>query len=194
MPIVTTKTNAISNEIVTLAEAKEQPPLRIDHNLDDSLVTRLIYQAREEAESYSHRTLRLSVTREETFDGWPDKIKFDHPPLEAVTAVKYYDTNDVEQTLAASNYTVQIPSEGRGLLTWSRAAGTTLPSLTDRIDSVTVEYTTGYTTAAAAPEQAKGAILLLVSAWYDPEDLNEAAAYRETAKMVLNNIDWGNYE
>ncbi len=195
MPIVTTDTQTIANEPVTLEQAKRQPPLRVDHALDDDLITDLIFQAREEAEWYSMRTLRLSVSREETFSTWPDKcIRFDHPPLIAVDAVKYFDADNAEQTLAGSNYLVQTPTEARGVLTWSSDPTVVLPDHYDRPDAIKVEYRTGYQTADEVPEVAKGAILMLVSALYDPEELQEAAAYRETAKRMLRQIDWGSYE
>ena len=192
MSITTTDTQVLSNEPITLAEAKIQ--LGVTHNLDDARITRHILEAREEAEGITNRTLRLSVTHARTYDGWPSEMRFDSPPLESVVSVTYYDIDDVSQTLSSSNYVVRTPTDGRGDLTWSRAAGTTLPALTDRIDSVTVNYTTGYTSADAVPERAKGSILMLVSALYDQSELKESEAYRSTARRRLADIDWGIYE
>ena len=192
MSITTTDTQAISNEPVTLAEAKTQ--LRVKHALDDAEIERQVLMAREEAETYSMRTLRLSVTRERTYRGWPECMRFDNPPLLAVQAVKYFDTDNAEQTLAASNYLVRTPTEGRGDLQWSTVAGTILPQGFDRHDSVKVEYTTGYTTAAEVPEIAKAAVLLLVNAYHDSSEFTEAEAYRTTAQRLLSQTSWGSYE
>jgi uncharacterized phiE125 gp8 family phage protein len=192
MSITTTDTQTIANEPITLAEAKTQ--LRVTHNLDDAEITRWIFIAREEAEAYSMRTLRLSVSRSRSYKGWPDCMRFDHPPLIAVDAVKYYDVDNAEQTLSADSYILRTPTEGRGDLQWSTAPGTTLPNTYDRPDSVWVEYRTGYTTADAVPEMAKGAVLLLVSALYDNSEMKEAEAYRSTAHRLLHATSWGNYE
>lgn len=192
MSITTTDTQTIANEPISLDEAKFQ--LGVTDNLNDADITKIIFRAREEAESYCDRTLRLAVSRVRTYDGWPSCMRFDHPPLASVDAVKYYDVDNAQQTLAASNYIVRTPTDGRGDLTWSRASGTTLPALFDRIDSVSVEYTTGWTTAAEVPEQAKAAILMLVNSLYDHSEFKEAEAYRFAAMRMLHNLDWGSYE
>lgn len=190
MSITTTPAQSLANEPITLAEAKQQ--LRIYHNLDDTEITRHIYAARLEAEHMCLRTLRLSVAREQTYKDWPVCLLFDDPPLIAVDSITYYDADNVEQTLAASNYIVRTPTEGRGDLYWTSTA--VLPSQFNRIDAIKVSYRTGYVTADAVPESAKHAVLLLVNANYDASELQEAEAYRATAKRILDQLDWGNYE
>lgn len=190
MPIVTTDTQTLANEPVTLAEAKTQ--LRITHDLDDTEITRLILAAREEAERFTLRTLRLSVSHEETYSAWPDCIRFDSPPLIAVSAVTYYDADNAEQTLASSNYIVQTPTDDRGQLSWTWDA--VLPDHYDRVDAIKVAYTSGYTTADEVPESAKQGILLLVEANFDADKVQKAEAYRVTAQKILNQLDWGSYE
>jgi len=192
MSITTTDTQTIANEPITLDEAKTQ--LHVTHNLDDDAITRMIFMAREEAELRTSRTFRLTVSRVRTYTGWPKCMLFDHPPLIGVDAVKYFDTDDAEQTLASTSYVLRTPTEGRGDLQWSTAPGTTLPLTYDRPDSVSVEYRTGYTTADAVPEVAKGSILMLVNALYDQSEIQESAAYRSTAYRLLDMTDWGNYE
>lgn len=192
MSITTTDTQTIANEPVTLGEVKTQ--LRVTHNLDDAEITRQIFIAREEAELRTSRTLRLTVSRVRTYTGWPKCMLFDHPPLIAVDAVKYFDADNVEQTLASTSYVLRTPTEGRGDLQWSTDPGTTLPLTYGRPDSVKVEYRTGYTTADAVPEVAKGAVLMLVRALYDQSELKESEAYRSTAYRLLDMTDWGNYE
>ncbi|TFH54316.1 MAG: hypothetical protein E4G91_11310 [Candidatus Zixiibacteriota bacterium] len=192
MSITTTDTQTLANEPITLAQAKVQ--LRVTHALDDDQITRIIFMAREEAEQYSARTLRLTVVRSRTYRGWPWCMRFDHPPLIAVDAVKYFDADNAEQTLSSAAYILRTPTEGRGDLQWSTAPGTVLPLTYDRPDSVKVEYRTGYTTADAVPETAKGAILMLCNAYYDSSEFKEAEAYRSTAKRILDLTDWGNYE
>jgi hypothetical protein len=79
MSITKLTTPTIANEPITLAEAKTQ--LRVTHNLDDAEITAKIFTARAEAESYSMRTLQLSVSWVRRYDGWPLCMRFDDPPL-----------------------------------------------------------------------------------------------------------------
>lgn len=74
--------------------------------------------------------------------GW---VEFPKPPLLTVVSVEYDDSNDVEQTWAASNYDVVAP-EGprcaRGRL--ALANGVSWPSTYPKIGAVRITFTAGY--------------------------------------------------
>src|SRR5690606_10651072 len=104
-----------SGEIVTLDEAKLQ--LGIWDQDMDSYVASLIQQARDFCSRWSDRTLRLSVTRTYATRNWPrDGWVLKHPPVLAISSVTYYDAENVEQTLDAANYQLNLTAEGFGLV------------------------------------------------------------------------------
>ena len=109
------------------------------------------------------------------------------PPLQSVTSIKYYDTDDVEYTLAATDYTVDADSfVGRVFLRY----GKTWPSITLRpYIGVAVEYVAGYgDTAASVPRAVRHAILLTLGHWYKQrENSTEKALYEipDGAKSLL---------
>lgn len=104
-------------EPVTLAEAKDH--LNVTNigspattSPDDTLITALIQAAREHAEIYTNRSF-VSQTWKLLMDDFPSwELRLSKPPLISVTSIKYYDTDNVQQTLVANtDYTVDIFSE-----------------------------------------------------------------------------------
>ena len=86
-------------------------------------------------------------------------------PVSSLTHIKYYDSTDTLQTLAASNYILDNASKPARI---GVAVGGTLPNLSDRINAVEVKYTVGYGTASTdVPEGIRTAIILTVGNWYE---------------------------
>ncbi len=97
-------------EPLTLAEAKLH--LRVDHTLDDDLITALITVAREYAENYTRRAF-IQQTLEYTTHCFPAGGVFElpRPPLQSVTSIKYIDVDGVLQTVDAADYQVDTYRE-----------------------------------------------------------------------------------
>ncbi len=152
-----------TEEPVTLAEIKDH--LRISSTAEDSLLTLYAQMAREAVEGECWRAL-LPQTWDLYLAGWPADgiIEIPRPPLQSVTSIKYTDEDGVTQTLAASNYRVDIAREpGRVVL----APDADWPS--DALDSsnpVVVRFVAGYADASAVPTMAKAAILLQIGEIY----------------------------
>ena len=96
-------------EPISLVQAKLH--LKVDDSTDDSLITSLIVAAREYCEGYQNRAYC-----QQTWDMWLDSmpyrdIRIPLPPLQSVTSVKHYDANDMEYTLASTEYLVDDKSE-----------------------------------------------------------------------------------
>lgn len=172
-------TAAPAEEPVTLARAKLH--LRVDHTVEDSLITAWIAAARGLTEQHTGRrwvTQRLRLT----LAAWPgagDGSRHVNPPREivgavplpvepvvSVDAVSYYATNGTLTALA----------DGTGYQTWldhspplvMPAPGTRWPVLqAGRTPAAQVDFTAGYGDAAAVPEQAKAALLLCLGYWYE---------------------------
>lgn len=151
-------------EPLSLAEAKSH--LRVDGDADDSFITDLIVSAREYVETHTRRAL-INQTVTAYMRDWPDhyQLKLPKPPLSSVTSVKYYDADNVQQTLSSSLYYVFKPSKdslGRVEIIddW--------PTTYDRPDAIEIIYVAGYgSTSASVPSQAKHAMRLLIGHWYE---------------------------
>jgi uncharacterized phiE125 gp8 family phage protein len=88
-------------------------------------------------------------------------------PLQSVTHVKYYDADNVLQTLSSSVYTLPAFHEPALLM---RVQSESWPGVYLREDAVQIEYVTGATSAAAIPQPLTQAVLLLVGHWYEQRE------------------------
>lgn len=152
-------------EPVTLAEAKSQ--LRVDGTDDDTLITGLIKNAREYCEAFQNRAM-VTQTWDLWLGAWPsgDHIEIPLPPLQSVTSVKYYGTDDTEYILAATEYDTDDKGyKGRVALKYGKSWPTTTlrPS-----NAVVVRFVAGYGDAATAvPQKVKQAMMLDIKLNYD---------------------------
>lgn len=176
-------------EPVSTAEAKLH--CRIDHSTEDAYVSALITAARETVEAWTNRAL-VSQTWKAYYP------KFGHlilpkPKAISVTHVKWYDTTDTAQTIAASIWDADLVSEPAYItLAYQQqwpvvTARTTLP--------IEVQFVCGYTDAASVPNSIKQAMLLLIGHWYqNREDVlvgergqQESAILKTGAFRLLDN-------
>lgn len=172
-------------EPVTLAEAKTH--LRIDvtdsaYTIDDSYITTLIGVAREWCENYLDRSL-IDKTLIQSYDDftfgnmpvWGKDFKpiadymlpalaLPGSPIRSVTSLKYTDINGIEQTLAATEYSLFVRNE-RGYLILGY--GKSWPQIRPEPDAVRITYVAGYATVADVPVAIKQAILLMVGDLYE---------------------------
>lgn len=153
---------------ITLDEAKKH--LRVDTDDDDELIEAFIEAATDYcdgATGYLGRAL-VEQTWELVLDEFPaDEIKIPMPPLISVDSVKYDDASGVEQTLSASEYTVDDISEPGWLLPVSGA----WPSAYDSVNAVRIQFTCGYAATGSpavqtVPGTIKSAIKLIVGNLY----------------------------
>lgn len=150
------------SEPVSLAEARSQA--RIDTTLEDPRLAGFILAAREMAEHQLQRSL-LSKTYELSLDAFPcGSIVLPMGPIAeaggtlTVSSVKYTDPNGVEQTLAASAYTV----DGSSLIArivpmddW--------PDTQDIPNAVRIRYVSGHADGGRIPNSIKTWIVAHVS-------------------------------
>ena len=158
-----TEVSAPASELLTTAEAKDH--LRVDISNDDTLIDAYIESARQLIEettgrAFVDRTYRLDLP---LFD---PEIILPMPPLISISSVKYYDTSNGLQTLAATEYDVDVPA-GRLL----QAYGGVYPATYSRHDAVQITYVAGVGTtsspAGSVPERVKSAARLLVGDMYE---------------------------
>lgn len=188
MPIETISSE--SGEIVTLDEFKRE--LGIWDSAEDTRATLLLESARDFCERWGERTLRLSATRTFATNDWPcGGWTLRHPPVTAVSSITYYDADDSLQTLATSNYQVNMSEGGFAYIEYTDTA--TLPTLHDRQDAVIVTYTTGYSSASAAPAAAKYAIIQAGKSLISMGDVRQAERDERCAKTLLSTVSAPNY-
>lgn len=172
-------------EPVTVAEVKNH--LRVTDNLEDSLIAALIASARKYVEQITRRAL-ITQTWRLYLDDFPadDCIELPYPPLASVTSVKYYDANDVLQTLSPSVYqTDNRSTPGEIELV---ANGAWPATAYEKVNSVEIEYIAGYgASATAVPNPIRLAILHLVSHWFENREPYGAAlsTIPHTFEMIL---------
>jgi uncharacterized phiE125 gp8 family phage protein len=164
---------APTTEPVTLVEARQH--LRIDDNVQDDVLSRLISAARRRAEVHTRRAL-ITQTWDLVLDFFPVcEIQIPRPPLQSVTTVKYIDTSGVQQTLDPLLYTVDTRTEP-GRVT--PAYGESWPSVRDQYNAVEVRFVAGFGAATAVPEDIKAAILLMVGHLYEHrEEVSDAQTF-----------------
>jgi len=145
--------------ILPLADAKTH--LRVSGTADDAYITALIAAATGAVETETGRALG-EQTWIEYLDAFPygREIRLQRPPLKSVTAVKYYDGDNVEQTLAASKYTVHAQNEPARV---ELNDGETWPTTYARRNAVSVEFVAGY---ATIPEALLFAVKFLIAHFY----------------------------
>lgn len=157
-------------EPVTLEQAREH--LRVFITDDDDFITRLIVAARQAAENYTRRAF-VAQEWEAGYQSFPcDGFELAKPPLIGLSAITYTDDDDVEQTLPASDYTVDDYSAPAKVY---RKRTASWPVLTENGTRVRVRFVAGYPQgegspgdeAANVPDAIKHAILLHLGHMYE---------------------------
>ena len=148
--------------LFTTADAKAF--LKVDTNADDDIIDNLIKAATESCQIYTNQYF-INTVVEQYSDLWSEIYTLYKSPVSSITHIKYYDNNDVEQTLASSNYILDDVSKPARI---GLAVNATLPDLSDRINAVHVRYTVGYGAASTnVPDGIKSAVLLTIGNWYE---------------------------
>lgn len=146
---------------VTLDEAKLH--LRVVTTTEDQYINALCLAATAYAEKFQNRTF-VSRERVMVLDKFPTVIRPLHPPLVSVTSIVYVDTNGDDQTLASSNYRIDVVTEPGRITT---AYNVSWPDIRMVTNAITITYLAGYGKAAAVPDNVKHAIKLLVGHMYE---------------------------
>lgn len=160
---------------VSLDEAKDH--LRVEHFDDDTLIQRLVDTAIAyvDARGVLARAM-ISQTWAQTGYGWSGRVDLTLTPVQSLSAVKYFDTDNAEQTATLSDFRLI----GGALNSYVEPVGS-WPQTFDRPDALKLEYVAGYGDAASdVPETIRNAILMLAGHWYE----NREAFSEMTPKSV----------
>jgi uncharacterized phiE125 gp8 family phage protein len=136
--------------------------------VDDTMLTEMVKTARKAVEDYQGRAF---ITQD--WDLWLDEfpsidtaICLPRPPVQSITHIKYYDTANLEYTMAAVDYFVDANIWEPRVVP---AYGTYWPTTELReIHGVNIRVRCGYgLTAATVPPDVKQAIKMLVGHYYE---------------------------
>ena len=171
---------AATSQILDLGEVQESLRL-LSLDMSTSLDV-LIDVATEQLEAATQRRF-LTQTLDWTLNGWSSELVIPVAPVASVTSVKYRDADNVEQTLAASQYVVY----SQGQATRIRAAfGTVWPDLSDdAVNAVTVRFVVGTATASAKVKQAA---LVLIHMMHDNPTLADVPMAPSGLPVPVENL------
>ena len=151
-------------EPISVADAKRH--LRIEHSDDDLLIKRLIETAiaMVDVTGVLGKAM-ISQTWSECYGQYPSEITLSLGPVQSVSTIKYYDTDNVLQTDTLSNYFV-LGTSGR--TTIRPKSGFNWPTTFTRDDAIKIEYVIGYgNTFRDVPSTVRHALFMLVAHYYE---------------------------
>lgn len=135
--------------------------LELDDTRYDAMVTDLMRAARDYAEKHTSKFF-APRTVTEYWDYWPAcTFELSYNPVSAVNAVRYLTQVYTVETWPAENYRVDLFSSVARV---SKRENASFPSLPNEINSVQVEYVTGFT---EAPALVKHAMKMLIGFWFE---------------------------
>jgi len=135
--------------------------LRVTGTDQDEIIKTMISAS---VDLIEHHTWIVLQSRTYTLysDNWETHNTLPKYPVTGVTSVKYYDTNNVQQTMPSSDYWADIVGE------LSRVTIDSFPNLySDRSNAVEIAFTAGYSTWYDIPEEYQRLLMLIVSDMYD---------------------------
>jgi uncharacterized phiE125 gp8 family phage protein len=178
-------TTPAGSAIITTAVAKAH--LKVDVSDDDTLIDNLINAATQIAEDYTNRYF-INTTLKMVGDKWDDITELYKSPVSSVSSIKYYDSDNSQQTLASSVYLVDLVSKPCNI---SLKVDQSFPDLADRKMAVEVNYVVGEGGAGSdVSDLVKEAVLLMVGHWYQNREAvvigRIATEIPMAAKMILD--------
>ncbi|TXH14984.1 MAG: hypothetical protein E6R03_08205, partial [Hyphomicrobiaceae bacterium] len=161
-------TSAPATEPVTTAEAKLHLNIPTAVTDWDTLIEELIKSATSHVEDLTSQCL-ITQTLQEYRDNLDElqyfgEITLARYPVSAITHIKYTDTAGAQQTWDSANYRTDLVSRRPRI---ALATAGTLPTTTDEVNSIEIQYIAGYGNAAAVPAEFKTAIKLLVAEMFE---------------------------
>ncbi len=171
--------------------------MQFSDNSRDSIISGRIASALQWAEHYT-RTAFMQQTLTGYDHTFPYDLQTGHAislksPLLSVVSVKYIDQNGLDTTLDPSLYLVDLVTS-----VIVPAWGKNWPVARDQLNSVRVEYSSGFATADQVPESIKDAIRFIVGQWEvfqnSMEGVMRPFTIPNAAKQLLDNyVDMREY-
>ena len=157
------RTVAPTDYPVTLDDVKQN--CGVEYNEHDVLLQSLIESATSQIEEMLGlylitQTWTVSIQATEN-----NRLLLPLLPVQSVSALNYYDTDDADQTLTVSDFYL-YKSDNWAFL--EPKTGTSWPATTSRLDALTATVVCGFgNNGASVPANIKQAVLMLVAHWYE---------------------------
>lgn len=172
----------ITSTAVTLADFKQFIKWESSDTSEDTTMNAVLLAATQEAGMFTRRICVQGTWR--TFlDRFPYCLKLDvHPILVSSIVVKYYDTNNVLQTLLSTNYFVK--DNGPDDFVEIVFDGT-MPSVYDRWEPIYIEYTAGYA-LGSIPERIKTGIFEKAASDFENRTSEQSGSMSSFSRKYFN--------
>lgn len=166
-----------TTEPITLVEAKAH--LRVDFSDEDDYIDTLITSARRYCEAYCNRVF-ITQTWRQNENSWSNPIELKVNPVISVTSLKYYDSNEAQQTITDTSANMQKDLNSDVAKIYEGLTNT-FPAIGSTINPIEIITVCGYGAASAVPDDIKHAIKFMVSYFYENREgvnvpLNSAAS------------------
>lgn len=164
-------TRTVAPAALPLAWDQVKGHLRLDSEDERSRIEEILVPAAcSWAETFTGRVL-ITQTWKWLRSGFPVSgfLALPRPPLQTLTAIRYIDTNGVQQTWAPAKYVVDAPVGEKAMpgRVWP-AYGESWPTVRTQPNAVEIEFVCGYGAAAGdVPGLLRAAMLLIVGELFE---------------------------
>lgn len=169
------KYTKVSAGTALLELADLQDYLNVDDADDNDLINGLITGWTNWTEEYCWCNFN-ETTWTLKMEEWQRVLSIKKNPIKSITSITYRDSSNAEQTLSSSTYKVYDDVPGR-------IEFESMPSLYDRVDAITINFTTEYT--EAIPTVKMGIKSLIALQFLQREDFKPDGPYISMAKRIF---------
>lgn len=156
------QTVAPTSTPITLTEAKAHSYVTIA--ADDTLITAMINTATIQTENYTGLQI-IDATYVQTLDTWENTIKLLRNPVKSITSIKYFDEDNVLQTLTATDFILDDFILPNRLI---KDVDASLPTLKNKPNAVEITFVAGFETI---PEPLRSYIKMEVATLYENREV-----------------------
>jgi uncharacterized phiE125 gp8 family phage protein len=153
---------APTSTVISLSEAKAFLRIDSDYDDDNTYITSLINVATQVVEEFTRRRL-ITQSYYLYYDEFPPYIDLQIGIIQPFFSIKYYDTDNVQQTLATSEY--DVDDKIRPGRIYESKDGS-FPDTYERPNSVEVEFVVG-TPASEVPAPIVQAVYIIIGRYYE---------------------------
>lgn len=170
-------------DAVTLTQAKKQVELADSDTAHDEHLYELIDRARDELETDCDMCISSQTWKVYT-DDMDDQMQLQKGPVQSITSIKYYDSNNELQTLATSFYSLDVANRMVRL-----KYNQLYPPATPRWDAWEIIYICGFSTV---PPMAVQAMLILIEKYFLGREALKEPEFK-TYQRLINKMQRSTY-
>lgn len=163
---------------------------RITHSREDAFIRDCILDAWayiDGPEAFCRRAVLPQTWRFNAVKFPENAWLFPAQTARGIVSIKYWNSSNVETTIAPADYYLRPHGDNLGS-SLHFVSGYSVPTLYDRFDALTVEYTAGWPDALKVPRVFRRALQLVAAHFYD----NREATYSDPRMTkVSRNIELG---